>query len=46
MTIYKLQKQMWPGTTDITGKYWEVAMSYAEGECITKFLNSNSNIKL
>ena len=44
MTIYKLQKRMWPGTTDITGKYWEVAMSWAEGECITKYLNSDTEM--
>ena len=41
MTIYKLQKRMWPGTTDNTGKYWEVAMSWAEGECLSSYLNKN-----
>tara|TARA_B100002019_G_scaffold291768_1_gene312879 strand:- start:732 stop:1397 length:666 start_codon:yes stop_codon:yes gene_type:complete len=32
-------KTMWPGVTDNTGKYWEVAMSWAEGECLTSYLN-------
>ena len=41
MTIYKLQKRMWPGTTDASGKYWEVAMSWAEGACLTSYLNKD-----
>ena len=41
MTIYQLQKRMWPGTTDKTGKYWEVAMSWAEGECLDSYLTKD-----
>ena len=41
MTIYQLQKRMWPGTTDTTGKYWEVAMSWAEGECLDSYLGKH-----
>ena len=44
MTIYKLQKRMWPGTTDVSGKYWEVAMSWAEGECLTKYLKKDTEM--
>ena len=32
---------MWPGTTDASGKYWEVAMSWAEGACLTSYLNKD-----
>jgi len=51
MTIYKLQKplerqglEMWEGTTDSNGRYWEIAMTRIEGECITKYLNSETEM--
>ena len=34
-------KRMWPGTTDSKGNYWEVAMTWEEGELLDSYLNKN-----